>query len=373
LLIPTVTCSEITLKKIKKGAISDSRSVDEQIKIIHNPFGCGQTGKDLEQTERTLINIGKNPNVKSVLILSLGCESINYEHVADEISKVKQVSSIKIQDSGGNATISKGINELKKLKKDLSISKRKEVDISNLTIGLKCGGSDFTSGLISNPIVGRISDWIVENRGSSIIGEIPEFIGAERLYSKRGVTPEVQKKILKTILQFESKLKKEAKMDFRNAQPSPGNIKGGITTIEEKSLGAVKKSGNCPVTDVLDYSEIPSKKGHFLMNTPGFDIESVSGITAGGANIVLFTTGLGTPTGNPVVPVVKITANSNTVFKMTDFIDFDASPVMDLSESFNSCSERLKKTIIQVANGKNVKAEENEQYDFGIYRVGPTY
>ncbi len=373
LIIPTVTCSEFTVKKILDGVGAIYNSPDGGVKALRNPFGCGQTGADLEQTTRTLINTGKNPDVHSVLIISLGCESVDYDHVADEISKTKPVSFLKIQDAGRMAAIEGGIEKIKAMAKEASKCKRTEADAEYLSIGLECGGSDFTSGLASNPVVGRVSDWIVGMHGTSIIGEVPEFIGAEHLYAERAQSSDIREAILETVSDFERKLKEEAHADFRTAQPSPGNIAGGITTIEEKSLGAIKKSGSSKVSGVLQYAEISGFHGHFLMNTPGYDVESVSGEVAGGANIVLFTTGRGTPTGNVIAPVIKITGNRDTYRKMYDSIDLDVSDIMEGNENIQEASAKLKKRVLEVASGKLTKAEETGQDDFLIYRIGPTY
>jgi len=373
LVIPTVSCAEFTVKKMVSEASQYFSSYDGGIKALNNPYGCGQTGKDLDQTTRTLINIGKNPNVSGVLVVALGCESVNYDKVADEISKVKNVEFLKIQDQGVTKTVDEGVRLLKKLSDEAKKMNRKKCGVENLSIALECGGSDFTSGIASNPVVGKVSDMVVNMGGTTIISEIPEFIGAEHLYAERAISQEVKTEIIDTVHKFEEKLKREAGVDFRGAQPSPGNITGGLTTIEEKSLGAIKKSGSSKVSGVLEYAQIPNKRGHFMMNTPGYDIESVSGMVAGGANLVLFTTGRGTPTGNPVAPVIKITANYETYKIMEDMIDFDCSSVIDGRETILKSSERLWELIIDVANGKPTKAEINRQDDFLIYRIGPTY
>jgi altronate dehydratase large subunit len=373
LVIPTVTCSEFTVKRIVGNASAFYNGDDSKIKILHNPYGCCQTGKDLEQTTRILINAGLNPNTYGVLVLSLGCESVDYNRVADAIAKEKPVEFLKIQDSGARNTRESGVEKLKNMANEALKVKRTETDLSNITAALECGGSDYTSGLASNPTVGRVSDWIVQNGGTTIISEVPEFVGAEHLYAKRAINDSVGKQVLETVTAFEQKLKDEANVDFREGQPTPGNIDGGLTTIEEKSLGAIKKSGTSEVSGVLDYAEIPPSKGHFLMNTPGYDVESVSGKVAGGANIVMFTTGRGTPTGNIITPVIKITANEDTYKIMDDMIDFNASPIMNGEETIEHAAERLKALLIDVANGKLTKAEINEQDDFAIYRVGPTY
>ncbi len=373
LVLPTVVCSQSIAYMITKEALKYYNADDGKVKVLTNPYGCGQTGEDLQQTTRTLINAGLNPNVYGVVVVSLGCESVDYNYVTDKISEYKPTYLLRVQDHGMQKTVEKAVETLKKLSEDASKLKRKETDISNLNLGLECGGSDYTSGLAANPLVGRISDWVVSNGGTSIISEVPEFIGAEHIYARRAINDNVKEEIIKTVLGFERKLKEEAKVDFRTAQPSPGNIAGGLTTIEEKSLGAVKKSGSAPVSGVLKFAEIPKNKGHFLMNTPGFDVESVSGMVAGGSNIVLFTTGRGTPVGNPISPVIKITGNADTYKVMKDFIDFDASKIMEGTETIDEMAEKLKKLVLEVASGKLTKAEINDHNEFGIYRIGPTY
>lgn len=373
LIVPTVTCSEYLAKRITDEALRFYNNNDGRIKFLHNPYGCGQAGKDLDQTTRTLINTAANPNVAAVLVLSLGCESIDAENVADKISETKRVEFLRIQNYGMKETLVRSLDKLKELALESAAFRRKSFSIDSLSVALKCGGSDYTSGLVSNPIVGRISDEIVKNGGTTIIGEIPEFIGAEQIYAARAKNEKIKIEILRTVKNFEEKLKSEGQVDFRNAQPSPGNIEGGLTTIEEKSLGAVKKSGNAIVEDVLDYSMIPEEKGHFLMNTPGYDVEAVTGEVAGGCTIVLFTTGRGTPTGNPVAPVLKITANSETASIMDDLIDFDCSGVLNGEETFEESTKKLMDLILKTADGKLTKSEINCQDDFLIYRIGPTY
>jgi altronate dehydratase large subunit len=373
LVIPTVTCSEFVAQKIVEKSSKYYHSADGKVKLLRNPYGCAQAGKDLEQTTRTIINAGLNPNVKSGLIVSLGCESIDFEKITDEISKKKEVYHIKVQEHDFKKSIEIGIDLIKKLSENAINDKRKKTGIENIVIGSQQGGSDYTSGLVSNPLVGKVSDWIVSNGGTSIIGEVPELIGAEHLYAKRAINGHVKKQILNAVKDFEEKLKREAKVDFIKAQPSPGNIAGGYTTIEEKSLDAIKRSGSMPVSGVVDYAEIVKGKGHYLMNTPGYDVESISGQVAGGANLILFTTGLGTPTGNAIAPVIRITSNSETYRIMNDIIDYDASDVLLGKKKIEESVVGLKKLIIDVANGKNTKSELNHQDDFSIYRIGPTF
>lgn len=227
---------------------------------------------------------------------------------------------------------------------------------------------------MSNPLVGMVLDAIVSSGGSTIISEVSEFIGAEHLYARRAVNDEVRRQIIDAVTSFEAWLKREAGVDFRGAQPSPGNIAGGITTIEEKSLGAIKKSGSSPVSGVLKYAErLGERRGHYLMVTPGYDIESVTGMVAGGAQLVIFTTGRGTPTGHAVAPVIKVTANPDTYKVMSEFIDYDASSVLNGVKSFDEAARELLSLVIDVASGRRTKSELLGQDDFGIFRIGPTF
>ncbi|MGC8566089.1 MAG: UxaA family hydrolase [Caldisphaera sp.] len=372
LILPTVSCSlglsEVALKKIAEEI------GEKKVKLLKNLHGCGQVGEDLEQTTRTLTNTALNPNVYSTIVVSLGCESVDAEKVADSISATKPTELIRIQDLGYSKALDK-IKELaKKFSSEASLVKKSSFDASQLVVGLECGGSDFTSGIVSNPLVGRISDMIVSLGGSTIISEVPEFIGAEHIYAKRAINDNIRKQAIDTVRSFEEWLKREANVDFRGAQPSPGNIAGGLTTIEEKSLGAIKKSGSSPVSGVLKYAErLGERNGHYLMITPGYDIVSVSGMVAGGAQIVLFTTGRGTPTGHAIAPVIKITANADTYKIMQEFIDYDVSPILNGNKTFENATQELLKIISKTASGELTKAEILNQDDFGIFRIGPTF
>ncbi|WP_069806658.1 UxaA family hydrolase [Vulcanisaeta thermophila] len=371
LIVPTVVCS-LGASMAARKALERLSGFGGVVRLLLNMHGCGQVGEDLEQTTRTLINTALNPNVYGAVVVSLGCESVDAERVADSIAREKPVEFVRIQDHGYAKSVDLIVEKARRLAEEAVKLQRRSFDASQLVVGLECGGSDWTSGLASNPVVGEVSDMIVNAGGTTIISEVPEFIGAEHLYAARAVNDDVRKAILDAVRWYEEWVKREARVDFRGAQPSPGNIAGGITTIEEKSLGAIKKSGSAPVKGVLKFAERVPGPGHYLMITPGFDTESVTGMVAGGAQLVLFTTGRGTPTGHAVAPVIKITANKETYEKLNDMIDIYVGTVLEGTETIQQAAKRLYEFMLEIASGKPTKAELLGQEDFGIFRIAPT-
>jgi len=223
----------------------------------------------------------------------------------------------------------------------------------------------------SNPILGYVSDIIVENSGTSILSETPEFIGAEHILAKKACSSKVAKQIYQIVNDAENKAK-EMKVDIRVTQPSPGNQKGGITTIEEKSLGCIAKAGNSLINEVVSYAKSPKRKGLVVMDTTGFDVESVTGLISGGAQIVLFTTGRGTPVGSPIAPVIKITGNNKTYMNMEDNIDFNVGQIMYERKSIEEMGNILLKELLSIASGNITKAEKLGHHEVGITRIGPS-
>ena len=341
---------------------------------INNTFGCCQLGADARLTLKTVVNTGIHPNVGAVVVVGLGCEGTEPLEVYNEIKKTgKPVEVITIQGEGGTLkAFAKGVSIARRFVQELSLIPKVECDITDLILGMECGGSDTTSGLASNPTCGVASDKLVALGGTSILSETTEFIGAEHVVARRGINEKVSQDILDLVRGCEKRAMALGE-DIRGGQPTPGNIEGGLTSIEEKSLGCIHKSGTAPFQGVLDYAEIPSGKGLYIMDTPGQDIESITGMVAGGAQVVIFTTGRGTPTGNPIAPVIKLTGNAFTYKNMEDNIDFDVSEIVSGHKTIQEMGEKLFDEIIEVCNGKITKAEALKHREFCIYKMAPTF
>jgi len=243
--------------------------------------------------------------------------------------------------------------------------------LSQLTLGVKCGVSDATSGIAANPATGVAADMIVRSNGTVIFGETTEIIGAEHILAKRAVNEEVARRIYEVAERMEN-IAKSMGMDIRGSQPTPGNIEGGLTTIEEKSLGAILKAGSTPIQKVLDYAQIPTGKGLFFMDSPGRELELITGLAVAGAQIVLFTTGLGAPIGLPILPLIKISGNPATSRKMRDDIDLDVGTIIEKGESVEGAGKRIFREIVKTASGKKTKSEALGYGFVDIYRIEPT-
>jgi altronate dehydratase large subunit len=364
LLIPTVVCANQVVNRIQQ-------LVPGSVAIPHQ-HGCSQVGEDKERTHQVLVGMGKNPNVGGVLLVSLGCEVMNAEQIQKEIAETgKPVEWLDIQETGGSVkTIEKGMKVARKLMADINHAQQENIPFKELVIGVKCGGSDATSGLCSNPALGKAADHVIKAGGRIVMGETTEIIGAEHLLAERAVSPGVKQKLYAAIEGFEKEIERMG-VDMRGGNPSPGNIAGGLSTIEEKSLGCISKAGTAPLQDVFNYAApVPKSKGFYFMDSPGNDIELVSGMAAAGVHIVCFTTGRGTPTGNPIVPVIKITGNETAACKMADNIDIDVSTVLRGEESFDDAGYRIYQDIVEVASGKLTKAEILGHIEFSINRIG---
>ena len=349
-----------------------SRQVQGTSSFMHQQ-GCCQTPVDIKRVNETLIGLGSNPNLASVLLVSLGCESTDLNDVAKAISKTgKRVETVVIQDVGGAArSIAEGVLLAQDMVQEASKMERVPCPVSELVLGLKCGSSDTTSGLAPNPALGITSDLLVEAGGTSILGEVTEFIGAEHLLAQHAKDPEIGKEIIGLVQRMEDRAKSVG-ADIRGGQPTGGNIKGGLTTIEEKSLGAIAKAGNAPIQAVYEYGVVPRVKGLVVMDSPGREPEILTGLAAAGCNVIAFTTGRGAPQGFPFVPVVKITGNRVTWDKLRDHMDVDVSAVMEGKESLPEAGKRIFQEMLEVSSGRLTKAEiSGYTKAMDIYVVGP--
>ncbi|WP_243297779.1 UxaA family hydrolase [Bacillus litorisediminis] len=366
LILPTITCATQAAHQI-------TQLISGTVSFIHQ-HGCAQVGVDYDQTFRTYVGMGLNPNVYGVVVLGLGCETHQARSVAGEIAKSgKPVEVVSIQDHGGTlSAIAEGAKVAAKMVQDASAQTRELCHFSDLIIGTECGGSDACSGISANPAVGVVSDLIVSAGGTAILAETTELIGAEHLLANRAADDRVAKRVYEVIEAMEQRAILMG-VDIRTGNPSPGNIEGGLSSLEEKSLGASTKSGTSPLTEIIDYAEVPSKKGLVWMDTPGHDIEQLTGMVAGGAQLVLFTSGRGTPTGSPIAPVIKISTNTPMFERMSENMDLNAGTIIDGKETVVEVGKRIFSEIGNVCSGKLTKSEILKQHDFGIWRIGPTF
>ena len=333
---------------------------------FEHPFGCSQLGDDQTVTQLILKGLVNHPNAGGVLVLGLGCENNNisvFKEVLGEYNP-KRVKFLNTQDFDDE--IEEGIKIISQLKEYAESFKREPISVSELKIGLKCGGSDGLSGITANPLVGAFSDKMISYGGSCVLTEVPEMFGAEHLLMKRCPTKELFDKTVDLINNFKDYFTRHNQVIYQN--PSPGNKAGGITTLEEKSLGCVQKGGMGEVVDVLDYGDTLKKNGLNLLNGPGNDIVAITNLAAAGAHIILFTTGRGTPVGS-VVPTVKISTNNSLANRKKNWIDFDASPIAEGKE-ISLLADELFDFVVDVAEGKETKNEINNYREISIFKDG---
>ena len=335
-------------------------------------MGTTQPEATRAQAERVLVGIGRNPNVGAALVVELGTEEIDAEALADRIAETgKAVETLSIRDVGGTrAALDRGASLTAELNEEAETARREEADASELIFAAECGGSDATSGIAANPAVGNACDRLVEDGGTASFSETPEFIGAEHILAERCVDDEVRERLLERVTQREQ-MADMMGVDLRGAQPTPGNQEGGLTTIEEKSLGAIAKGGTTPIQGFAEFAEeLPVGGGLVPMDTPGYDIESVVAKVAAGAQVVAFTTGRGSTTGNPISPVIKVTGNPKTWARMANNMDVNASTVIE-GESIASVGERVYDELLAVADGKHTEAEKRGLEEFAVNEVQP--
>lgn len=369
-IIPTVSCVNKNANIIAKRAMEEIKgikNIDGVFEFTH-PYGCSQLGKDHLNTQTILADMVNHPNAGGVLVLGLGCENNNIEEFKKvlgpyDANRVKFLVAQEVEDE-----IEESLKLIQELVLYASKFEREDCPVSDLVIGLKCGGSDAFSGITANPLVGAFSDKLISYGGSSILTEVPEMFGAEIILMNRAVNRDVFDKTVKLINDF-----KEYFMDYNQPiyeNPSPGNKKGGITTLEEKSLGATQKGGTSDIVDVLDYGDTIKKKGLNLLSAPGNDMVASTALAAAGCHIVLFTTGRGTPLGT-LVPTVKISTNSDLYNKKSNWMDFNAGRLLS-GETMENLAEELMDFVIDIASGTKVKAEEMGFREIAIFKNGVT-
>ncbi len=326
---------------------------------FHNQSGCAQAAADDAWTMEILSGYAANPNVYGTVVVSLGCEGCQMDRVTAEIRRKtnKPLRQVVIQEAGGTIkAVELGVRYAEELAAEAAKVRKEKASVSELILGTECGGSDPTSGLAANPVIGLVSDRVVDVGGTSILSETTEFIGAEHILARRAADGKTGERILEIVRRYEKALALVGE-DIRSGNPTPGNKAGGITTLEEKSLGCIYKGGHRAIQAVYDYARPVDRKGLVIMDTPGNDPASIAGMVAGGAQIIVFSTGRGTPTGHPLVPVIKITGNPATYARMSDNIDFDASGAISGSASLEELAEDLFGLMTKVADGERTKAE----------------
>jgi altronate dehydratase large subunit len=322
-------------------------------------------------SQKVLTGFACNPNVYGVVIIGLGCETVPHNKLREKIQAMtsKPVVSFGIQEEGGTLkTIEKAVRAARDMAMEAGRQQKEEFDASEFFLGIECGGSDATSGIASNPAVGELSDILVDMGATAMMSESIEWIGGEHVLAKRAANKEVHDQIIEVCRAYEDHLK-AAGQDCRAGQPTPGNKAGGLSTLDEKSLGCIRKGGTRPIQEVLEQAQKPTKRGALVMDTAGYDISSVTSMVAAGCQVVIFTTGRGTPTGNAIVPVLKVTANERTYKNMEDNMDVDLSPIVRGEKTYQEMGEELADVIDEIANGRLTKAEAYGFSDIAVDHV----
>lgn len=367
-IIPTVGCVNSIAQALEKKAQKFVKGTVEDIIAFPHPYGCSQMGDDQENTRTVLADMVRHPNAGGVLVLGLGCENSNIPVLKEYIGeydeqRVKFLQCQDVEDEQAEA-----MKLLEELAAYAGAFERETIDAGELVIGMKCGGSDGLSGITANPTVGAFSDLLIGKGGTTILTEVPEMFGAETLLMNRCETPELFEKTVDLINDFKNYFTSHNQTIYEN--PSPGNKKGGISTLEDKSLGCTQKSGSAQVKGVLAYGEPVKVKGLNLLSAPGNDLVASTALAVSGAHIVLFTTGRGTPFASPV-PTVKISSNSKLAGHKDNWIDFNAGRMVE-DKSKEELAQELFDYVLAVASGKKVKAEEAGFHDMAIFKQGVT-
>lgn len=353
-VMPGVVCSSMAAQKI----VNNTRGAT----YLYNPAGCGQCQADTARSLEILSGLLANPNVYGAVIVGLGCETLQearYRQAIGEKAPWKRIEYISIQQEGGMArTVAKGVELAQQLLVEASRCRREECSLSELALALECGGSDTTSGLSANVVLGKVSDDLVDQGGTVVLSETSEVIGAEHILRARSVTPEIGEAIYRAVRDKDEAFRAIGE-DIRDSNPSPGNIQGGLSTLEEKTLGCIHKCGTHPFTGFLHYGQQIDRKGTLFMDTAAMDTTSMNGKFAGGCQLMVFTTGRGNPAGSAIVPVIKVTGNHDTYEWMRDILDFDTSATLRSEKTVTQVADELMALILEVLNGRPTCAEFN--------------
>ncbi|MBE6074123.1 MAG: altronate dehydratase [Selenomonas ruminantium] len=363
LILPTCACGSESCRIV-------ASQVRGAVNIVFNT-GCSDVAANTEMSQKVLTGFALNPNVYGVVIIGLGCETVPHAKLREKIQAIcsKPVVSFGIQEEGGTLkTIEKAVRAAREMAAEAGLQQKEKFPISELLLGIECGGSDATSGIASNPAVGNLSDRLVDLGASAMMSESIEWIGGEHVLARRGATPEIHDQIIRVCEDYEKHLL-AAGQDCRAGQPTPGNKAGGLSTIDEKSLGCIRKGGTRPIVEVLEQAQPPTKHGAIVMDTAGYDISSVTSMAAAGCQVIIFTTGRGTPTGNAIVPVLKVTANEHTYSWMEDNMDVDLSGIIRGEQTIEESGGMLLEKLHEIANGKLTKAEAYGFSDIAVDHV----
>lgn len=372
LLVPSVYCVNRIVERIAAAfapAAEQTTAAADVVYVTHQS-GCGELGADACQARDILLGTGANPNVFGVVVVGLGCESLSAARLAAGIKQrvpYKEVFYLNVQDTGVAASVAKGKKLVAGLLQQAQAQLLSRGSLADVVLGTECGGSDSFSGLSANPALGLVADQVIRQGGKVVLAETPELIGAEHLLAARASSEAVARQVVATITGFEQMVL-QAKLDIRGTNPSPGNIAGGLSSIEEKSLGCIHKAGTQPVEAVIAYGQPVTARGLTFMDTPGNDVEQLSAMVAGGCNVCIFTTGRGTPVGSALAPTLKVASNNEVVERMPDVIDVNGGTILTGAQSLQQVAATLLQWLEALGRGRLTKAELNEQNDFAIWR-----
>ncbi|HUV44759.1 MAG TPA: UxaA family hydrolase [Dehalococcoidales bacterium] len=365
LVVSSVSCANGVVEAI-------GRALPDVVTVVHG-YGCGYGCiEDVIVSGRVLSRLADNPNVGAVLFIGLGCEVLSPDRLVGEV-KGKPVEVLVVQKDGGSAaTTAKGIQIAARFLAELKVQERVPASVSELVVALECGGSDAFSGITANPAVGVAADRLVAEEATAILSETTEMIGTAHILKRRGATIEVGEQVERLVNEHEKKVREELG-DRAGMVIAPGNIEGGLSSITEKSLGCITKAGSTPINEVVGYAERPTKQGLVIMDTPGYDIDSMAGMVGGGAQMIIFTTGRGSVAGFPAVPVIKVASNAEMFRNMPGDMDVNAGTIADGDKTLDEVGQEIFDLVLRVAGGQQTCAEVNRSQPFNYLKQGPTF